>query len=149
MQVAALTSSLLIGVALLIVHVRPPSLQHAMPGWVQTVWCAAAIFAGGAGLAGTWLSRHPANTDRLRMTMFVELLGVFAFSCISTMDTLAVAVYGAVAIPSALFAAAFAVGGWWRCAEIVADRRKLVDVAGSPVADVPLLIEGGGVGGDP
>lgn len=142
-EVAALAASLLIGVALLLVPQRPQSLTHAQPGWVQAVWCGAAIFAGAVGLVGVYWPGAHRDSVRLELALSIELVGVFAFSCISTMDALALSAFGWVAIPSGLFTAAFAYGGWWRVGEIVRDRKRLARVVETGrVVEMPLIVEG-------
>lgn len=143
-QVAALASSLLIGVALLLVPTRPQSLAHTMPGWVQAAWCVAAIFSGAVGLAGVyWPGQR--DSSRLEWALGVERIGVAAFGVIATMDAFALATFGLSAIPSGLFAAAFAFGAWWRVAEITRDRRLLAVLSDAgTVADVPLIVRDDG-----
>ncbi|MGQ5259759.1 hypothetical protein ACTWLT_03280 [Micromonospora sp. ZYX-F-536] len=133
-EVAALVMAPICGVLLLVLDVRPTSVQMSMPVPIQVGWEIGLIAVGVGGLSGIlW-------PGRLATGLGIELASVLVFGTISGMYTMALLVVsGRQSVAAASFITALAVGSLWRAAQIAIDLRRLARAIqctnGEPIKD--------------
>ncbi|MEV4656039.1 hypothetical protein [Micromonospora sp. NPDC049301] len=134
-EVAALVMAPVCGALLLLLGVRPASVQISMPAPIQIGWEIGLVLVGVGGLLGImW-------PGRLATGLGIEFASVVVFGTISGMYAMAlVVVSGRQSIAAASFITALAVGSLWRAAQIANDLRRLAQ-ASQCLAHEPL--EGG------
>ncbi|WP_410812072.1 hypothetical protein [Micromonospora sp. 067-2] len=119
-EIAALSMAPVCGVLLLLLDVRPTSVQMSMPVPIQIGWESSLILVGVGGLLGIlW-------PGRLATGLGIELASVLVLGTISGMYTTALLVAaGRQAVAAASFIAALSIGSLWRAAQIAVDLRRL------------------------
>lgn len=134
-EVAALAMAPICGVLMLLLGVRPTSVQMSMPLPIQFGWEIGLVLVGVGGMLGIlW-------PGRLATGLGIELASVLVFGTISGMYTMALLVVsGRQATAAASFITALAVGSLWRAAQIAIDLRRLAR-ASQCIGDAP--VEGG------
>ncbi|MEU2663319.1 hypothetical protein ACLQ20_04275 [Micromonospora sp. DT46] len=119
-EIAIMATAPVCGVLLIVLDVRPQSVEMAMPGPIQAGWESGLIVAGVAGLLGVlW-------PGRLSTGLGIELASVLALGTITGMYAVALAVVaGAQGVAAMSFVVAVAVGSGWRAVQIALDLRRL------------------------
>jgi hypothetical protein len=112
------------GVLLIVLGVRPQSVEMAMPGPIQVGWEYGLVVAGVAGLLGIFWP------GRLSTALGVELASVLMLGTITGMYAVALAVVaGQQGVAATSFVGAVAIGSGWRATQIVRDLRALTKTA--------------------
>ncbi|MBM0279703.1 hypothetical protein [Micromonospora tarensis] len=119
-EVAVLIAAPICGTLMMILNVRPTSVQTSMPAPIQAAWELGLIAVGVGGLLGIlW-------PGRLSTGLGLELASVLVLGTITSMYTVALLVMtGRNSIVATSFVLAVAVGSLWRAAQIVVDLRRL------------------------
>lgn len=136
-EMAVLAIAPICGLLLIVLDVRPPSVEMAMPAPLQAGWESGLIVVGLTGLLGVlW-------PGRLSTALGIELAAVLVLGTLAGMYAVALAVIsGRQAVGAASFITAVAVGSAWRSVEILLDLRRLVRASQLTRAD-PLPTGGG------
>lgn len=109
------------GVLLVVGHLRPQSVEMAMPEAVQVCWELGLIVVGVAGLLGMFWP------GQLGTGLGIELAAVLMLGAIAAMYVVSVLVVaGEQAVVAASFVSAVAIGSWLRAVEIVRSLRWLI-----------------------
>lgn len=119
-QNAVVATAPLCGALMIILEVRPPAVEAAMPGPVRVGWQVGLVVAGLVGVAGLlW-------PGRCSTALGIELASMLMLGTLAGMYAVAVTVFsGRMAVAAASFITAVAIGSWWRAAEVVRDLRGL------------------------
>ncbi|MGK5522822.1 hypothetical protein ACSNN9_26175 [Micromonospora sp. URMC 107] len=119
-EIAIMATAPVCGVLLIILDVRPQSVEMAMPGPIQVGWESGLIVAGVAGLLGVvW-------PGRLSTGLGIELASVLMLGTITGMYAVALMVIaGPQGVAATSFVFAVAVGSGWRAVQITLDLRRL------------------------
>ncbi|MEV4119853.1 hypothetical protein [Micromonospora sp. NPDC049645] len=119
-EIAVLAAAPFCGVLLIILDVRPMSVQTSMPEPIQVAWELGLIAVGVGGLLGVlW-------PGRLSTGLGLELASVVVLGTITGMYAVAlVVVSGRSAVVATSFVLAVTVGSLWRAAQITIDLRRL------------------------
>lgn len=120
-EFAVLITAPVCGVLLSVLHVRPQSVELAMPHAMRVCWELGLIVAGVAGLLGMFWP------GQLGTGLGIELAAVLMLGAIAAMYVVAVLVVaGEQAVVAASFVSAVALGSWLRSVEIVRSLRWLI-----------------------
>ncbi|MGC4791085.1 hypothetical protein ACLQ22_25045 [Micromonospora sp. DT178] len=119
-EIAIMATAPVCGVLLIVLDVRPQSVEMAMPGPIQAGWESGLIVAGVAGLLGVlW-------PGRLSTGLGIELASVLMLGTITGMYAVALAVVtGPQGVAAMSFVVAVAAGSGWRAVQIALDLRRL------------------------
>ncbi|SCG63938.1 hypothetical protein GA0070609_3919 [Micromonospora echinaurantiaca] len=136
-EIAVLVTAPVCGLLLIVLDVRPQSVELAMPAPIQVGWESGLILVGITGLLGVlW-------PGRLSTALGIELAAVLVLATLTGMYAVALTVVsGRQAVAAASFIAAVAAGSGWRSLEILLDLRRMVRASQLARAD-PLAAGGG------
>ncbi|GAB2963271.1 hypothetical protein GCM10027280_60200 [Micromonospora polyrhachis] len=137
-EIMVLVAALLCGILLIVTDIQPPSINIAMPPFVQATWELGLVLVGVGGLLGiTW-------PGHLVTGIGIELGAMVLLGTTTAMYSIAVfIVSGRPALVAGAFIGAVAVSSLWRSLQILRDLRKLTNASEQNVlAEVELLVEG-------
>ncbi|MET8279695.1 hypothetical protein [Micromonospora sp. NPDC005174] len=120
-EVAVLTTAPVCGILMMLLDVRPTSVQSSMPAPVQVAWEIGLITVGAFGLLGIlW-------PGRLSTGLGMELASLLVLGTITGMYAVAlVALWSQQTLVAASFVVAVTIGSLWRAAQLAVDLRRLV-----------------------
>ncbi|MFE9654596.1 hypothetical protein [Micromonospora sp. NPDC006431] len=120
-EFAVLVTAPVCGVLLVVLRVRPQSVEVAMPDVIKVCWEIGLIVVGVAGLLGMFWP------GQLGTGLGIELAAVLMLGAIAAMYVVSVLVVaGAQAVVAASFVGAVAIGSWLRSMEIVRSLRWII-----------------------
>ncbi|MEU5721819.1 hypothetical protein [Micromonospora sp. NPDC047738] len=120
-ELAVLVTAPVCGVLLVVLRVRPQSVEVAMPDVIKVCWEFGLIVVGVAGLLGMFWP------GQLGTGLGIELAAVLMLGAIAAMYVVSVLVVaGAQAVVAASFVGAVAIGSWLRSMEIVRSLRWII-----------------------
>ncbi|WP_422739314.1 hypothetical protein ACN263_08790 [Micromonospora sp. WMMD729] len=120
-EVAVLVTAPICGVLMMILDVRPTSVQTSMPVPLQIAWEIALTTVGVTGLLGImW-------PGRLSTGLGMELASVLVLGTITGMYAVAlIALWSQQSMVASSFVVAVTIGSLWRAAQLAVDLRRLV-----------------------
>ncbi|MFY1620483.1 hypothetical protein [Micromonospora sp. WMMD736] len=120
-EVAVLITAPLCGIMMMVLDIRPTSIQTSMPTPLQAAWEVGLIAVGVCGLLGIlW-------PGRLSTGLGIELASVLVLGTIAGMYAVALlALWNQQSLVASSFVVAVAVGSLWRAAQLAVDLRRLV-----------------------
>ncbi|MFG3707426.1 hypothetical protein ACGF7U_22245 [Micromonospora sp. NPDC047670] len=119
-EIAILATAPVCGILLIVLDVRPQSVEMAMPGPIQAGWESGLIVVGVTGLLGVlW-------PGRLSTALGIELASMLMLGTITGMYAVALSVVaGRQGVAATSFIVAVAIGSGWRAGQILLDLRRL------------------------
>lgn len=120
-EVAVLAMAPVCGLLMVLLDVRPASVQTSMPAPLQVAWEIGLITAGVCGLLGlSW-------PGRLSTGLGMELASILVLATITGMYAVAlVALWSQQSLVASSFIVAVTVGSLWRAGQLAVDLRRLV-----------------------
>ncbi|MCW3816371.1 hypothetical protein ONA91_18155 [Micromonospora sp. DR5-3] len=120
-EFAVLVTAPVCGVLLIVLRVRPQSVEVVMPDAIRVCWEFGLIVVGVAGLLGMFWP------GQLGTGLGIELAAVLMLGAIAAMYVVSLLVVaGQQAVVAASFVGAVAIGSWLRSAEIVRSLRWII-----------------------
>ncbi|MGV9212345.1 hypothetical protein ACTFTM_10845 [Micromonospora sp. RB23] len=120
-EVAVLATAPVCGILMMVLDVRPASVQTSMPEPLQVAWEIGLITAGICGLLGLcW-------PGRLSTGLGMELASTLVLGTITGMYAVAlVALWSQQSMVASSFIVAVTIGSLWRAVQLAVDLRRLV-----------------------
>lgn len=121
-EVMILLACVVAGGAMIVTGLRPPSLLRGLPEQVMTVWLALIAVGGIVSLLGAFWRHDVADG------LLIEAAGLIAISAACTLYVIALFALNPIgnALASAGLLTGIAGGAWYRMAQCLLDRRRLL-----------------------